>query len=114
MLDHSRTLRSSHFALHVATADVLPSRRETCTLGVIAPKRWARRAVTRNTIKRQAYAVTHELTSQLRAGHYVLRLRLGFAREAFPSATSVALKAALRSELLELFGRVCVRDRLQA
>jgi ribonuclease P protein component len=113
VLDHSRTLRSPHFALHVAKTEALPQRSERCTFGVIVPKRWAKRAVTRNTLKRQAYAVTHQLASQLRDGHYVLRLRAGFARDAFVSATSPALKRAVRGELLALFAQVCTRPAAQ-
>lgn len=112
VLDHSRTLRSPHFALHVASPDALPERRERCTFGVIVPKRWAKRAVTRNTLKRQAYAVTHLLASQIRDGHYVLRLRAGFAREAFVSATSPALKRAVREELMALMSLVCARPAM--
>jgi ribonuclease P protein component len=78
-------------------------------LGALVPKRWAKRAVTRNTIKRQIYAVSAEFESRIeqrlsgdRAVH-VVRLRQTFSRDAFPSATSVALKAAVRAELLALF-----------
>jgi ribonuclease P protein component len=76
------------------------------TVGVICPKRWAKRAVTRNTIKRQIYAVSSELESQLPAACLVLRLASGFSREQFPSATSSALKASLRAELLALFTKL--------
>jgi ribonuclease P protein component len=75
-------------------------------IGVICPKRWAKRAVTRNTIKRQIYAVSSELESQLPAACLVLRLAAGFSREQFPSATSPALKKALRAELLALLGKL--------
>ena len=76
------------------------------TIGVICPKRWAKRAVTRNTIKRQIYAVSSELEPQLPAVCLVLRLASGFSRELFPSATSTALKRAIRQELIGLFGKL--------
>ncbi len=74
-------------------------------IGAVIPKRWARRAVTRNTIKRQVYAVSSTLQPSLAAGHYVVRLRSEFARSEFPSATSDALKKRVRSELMALLGR---------
>jgi ribonuclease P protein component len=110
--------RSAHFALHRASLPVIatllhhpapadqPAMPNRIFIGVIAPKRWAKRAVTRNTIKRQVYAVSRELSAQLLPGAYVLRLASGFAREQFKSATSVVLKQAIRQELISLFGKV--------
>lgn len=82
-----------------------------CWVGPLVPRRWARRAVTRNTIRRQIYAVAAELAPQLQArpAAYVVRLRSGFARSAFPSATSPALRHAVRSELGQLFARHLAR-----
>lgn len=71
----------------------------------MVPKRWARRAVTRNTIKRQVYSVSQELESSLQRAAHVVRLRSGFDRQHFVSATSDALKAAVRGELQQLFAR---------
>lgn len=72
-------------------------------LGAIVPKRWARRAVTRNAIKRQIYTVSQDFEAQLPAAAHVVRLRAGFDKAAFPSATSPALKRAVRAELQRLF-----------
>lgn len=72
-------------------------------LGVIVPKRWAKRAVTRNTIKRQIYAVSTNASCKLPAAAHVVRLRSGFDRAEFISATSDKLKSAVRSELQQLF-----------
>jgi ribonuclease P protein component len=72
-------------------------------LGVIVPKRWAKRAVTRNTIKRQIYAVSTDSSCKLPAAAHVVRLRAGFDRASFVSATSDKLKAAVRAELQHLF-----------
>ncbi len=74
-------------------------------LGAMAPKRWARRAVTRNAIKRQIYTVAAALEPQLLVAAHVVRLRATFDRKHFVSATSDALKAAVRDELLQLFAR---------
>lgn len=74
-------------------------------VGALIPKRWAKRAVTRNTIKRQIYAVSQSLESELPAAAHVVRLRAGFDRARFISATSDALRQAVRAELQELFAR---------
>ena len=73
-------------------------------LGAMVPKRWARRAVTRNAIKRQIYAVAAAFGPQLPQAAHVVRLRAAFDRQQFPSATSEALKHAVRAELQQLFG----------
>ena len=74
-------------------------------IGALIPKRWAKRAVTRNTIKRQIYAVSQTFESRLPAAAHVVRLRAGFDRARFVSATSDVLKQAVRTELQELFAR---------
>lgn len=72
----------------------------------MVPKRWARRAVTRNTIKRQIYALSLPLEAGLPLAAYVVRLRTSFDRKQFISATSEVLKQAVREELVQLFARV--------
>jgi ribonuclease P protein component len=72
-------------------------------LGVVVPKRWAKRAVTRNTIKRQIYAVSTDSNCHLPTAAHVVRLRAGFDRAEFISATSDKLKMAVRAELQSLF-----------
>ena len=74
-------------------------------IGALIPKRWAKRAVTRNTIKRQIYTVSQSFEPQLPAAAHVVRLRAGFDRARFISATSDVLKQAVRAELQELFAR---------
>lgn len=72
-------------------------------LGAMVPKRWARRAVTRNTIKRQIYAISAQFEVRLPFAAHVVRLRSGFDRKQFISATSTLLKQAVRLELEQLF-----------
>ena len=81
-------------------------------LGPLVPKRWAKRSVTRHTIKRQIYAVATDYAAQLAqlpAAAYVVRLRAGFDRRQFLSATSDVLKAAVREELQQLFAHAVRR-----
>jgi len=74
-------------------------------LGAMTPKRWARRAVTRNAIRRQVYAVGQGYGACLPCAAHVVRLRAGFDRQKFPSAASDALRAAARAELAQLLDR---------
>ena len=71
----------------------------------MVPKRWAKRAVTRNAIKRQIYNVADDAVGHWGSRAFVVRLRSGFDRAQFPSASSDALKTAVRTELLQLFAR---------
>jgi ribonuclease P protein component len=75
-------------------------------MGAMVPKRWAKRAVTRNTIKRQIYTVSADFEPDLSNRAHVVRLRASFDRAQFVSATSEALKASVRAELRQLFLRV--------
>jgi ribonuclease P protein component len=115
--------RTAHFALHrVALESPLAPRTESMIgpgakrplavfdvrdswIGVMIPRRWARRAVTRNTIRRQIYSVSASLRSQLQVAAHVVRLRTSFDPTEFESATSQALKRAVRAELQDLFAR---------
>ena len=71
----------------------------------MVPKRWAKRAVTRNAIKRQIYNVSADVACVFPQAAHVVRLRAGFDRSHFISATSDALKAAVRAELHQLFAK---------
>jgi ribonuclease P protein component len=115
--------RTPHFALHrmtlvspvvvvsespLTTVPVLSSEQALfgafdVWLGAMVPKKWARRAVTRNTIKRQIYNVSAHFADALPCAAHVVRLRAGFDRKQFISATSDVLKAAVRNELEQLF-----------
>ena len=115
--------RTAHFALHrlrLAPMDMPPTGPDSSPqagqaqalfgvgapavwLGAMVPKRWARRAVTRNTIKRQIYAVAAGFEARMQPAAHVVRLRAAFDRKHFVSATSDTLKDAVRAELQQLF-----------
>lgn len=110
--------RTAHFALHRLDWPVVATSAAPAAalfvppggvwLGAMVPKRWARRAVTRNAIRRQIHALGAgggEGSVTLAPGVHLVRLRAAFATSAFPSASSVALKRAVRGELLRLFAR---------
>lgn len=104
--------KTAHFALHRAALDGAHEGRPLFTaadtwLGVLLPKRWARRAVTRNAIRRQIYEVAR-MSTPLPQAALVVRLRSEFSRQQFVSATSEPLKRAVRAELQQLLGRVAL------
>lgn len=106
----STVSRTPHFALHRSDLDSSQAVRPLFPiaepwLGVLLPKRWAKRAVTRNSIRRQIYEAARVHGSLLPTAAYVVRLRSAFNRESYPSATSDALKQAVRNELDTLLTR---------
>ena len=74
-------------------------------IGCVVPKRHARRAVTRNLLKRQIRATFDRHAAVLTGGLWLVRLRAGFPVAEFPSARSVALAQAARAELDGLMSR---------
>jgi ribonuclease P protein component len=65
----------------------------------MVPKRQARRAVTRNLLKRQMRESFRRHAAALPMGLWLLRLHAGFARADYASASSDALADAVRGEL---------------
>lgn len=78
-------------------------------LGLVVPKRHARRSVTRQLIKRLARAAMARWSSRLPSGCWVLRLRSPLDRKAYPSAASLPLKLMLGTELNELLSQCASR-----
>ncbi len=117
--------RSAHFVLHYVHACPSPAHKpktepvpdKLCTahapdvdesvdnpvsghwLGSVLPKRHARRAVTRNMLRRQMRAAMQRRQSSLRPGLWLLRLRRPFAQTEYASADSLALRAVAAAEL---------------
>jgi ribonuclease P protein component len=93
--------RTAHFVLYARSNDL-----DRARLGIVAAKRYAPRAVTRNTIKR----VTRELFRQstLPAIDCIVRLSQPVNSKAGP-ATNAKLKAELRRELAQLLGSQTVK-----
>jgi len=107
--------KTTHFAMHRAEFDAVDPVKMPATfaatplfpfrtiwLGAMAPKRWAKRAVTRNAIKRQIYIVSASLKPPFPQAAFLVRLRREFSRKDYMSASSTALKEAVRAELLVL------------
>jgi len=98
--------KTAHFVLYTRP-NALPHAR----LGVVAAKRFAPRAVTRNTIKR----ITRELfrTATLPGIDCIVRLARPVNTKAGP-ATNTALKTLLHAELAKLFASQAPRPRKPA
>ncbi len=118
--------RSEHFSLHrsrlpsgdlgvagISSSDVVGTERLGVKsqplfpvldlwVGAMVPKRWAKRAVTRNAIKRQIYTVSADFSPRQRHAAFVVRLRRDFSRKVYLSASSEFLLQAVRTELLTL------------
>ena len=88
--------RTLHFALHQQHSST------ASRIGAVVPKRWARKAVTRNLIKRQIYALGPEQWANLPDADRVIRLRKSFDKQSFISASSLRLRIAVRTELNQL------------
>ena len=113
--------RSQHFVLHARLAEtslqqlpteIAPIRTRTVDkaldfrlpgLALVVPKRHAKRAVTRNLIKRQMRAQADLHHEHLPPGQWVLRLRAPFDPGRYPSAASMELQIAARAELALVF-----------
>lgn len=76
-------------------------------MGCVVPKRHARRAVTRNLLKRQMRCAIERHAGQLPQGHWLVRLHAAFPVAQFVSARSTALSLAIRTELDALLARAC-------
>jgi len=126
VLAGERVAHTTHFVLHRCELNhgdrpspfgpvVLKDAQTVATMqdswiGAMVPKRWAKRAVTRNTIRRQIYSVSSEQTTAGSGSAHVVRLRVGFDRGVFVSATSQALKKLVRQELTQLFAYAARRE----
>jgi ribonuclease P protein component len=90
------------------TAPKLPAVDGDIWLGLVVPKRHAKRSVTRQLLKRQMRAAVcdqQHTTPRLAQGLWVLRLRAVFDVKQYPSAASTALAQEARQELAELLRR---------
>jgi len=78
-------------------------------LGLVVPKRHARRSVTRSLLKRQMRTAMAAGGADLPPGLWVMRLKAGFDVRQFPSAASPALRAVVRDELSRVLQRAAAR-----
>ena len=108
----SPVLHTAHFALHAAHVAGVQGLAIEPAVGVVLPKRWAKRAVTRNGMRRQVYAQFGLLAAQLPNAAFVVRLKRSFSREQFVSAWSKPLADCVRAELAHMTA-FCTTDALK-
>ena len=77
----------------------IPQVPDRCWFGTVVPKRHARKAATRNLLRRQIRAAMDRHHSTLAHGLWLVRLRAPFDVGRYRSAGSDALRLAARSEL---------------
>lgn len=87
----------------------ISGRRSIRWLGLVVPKRHAKRAVTRNLLKRQMREAVRERREDLPGGQWLIRLKAGFDRHEFSSAASDALRRSARRELADVVDRALKR-----
>jgi ribonuclease P protein component len=103
--------RTEHFVMHCMDTQASGTQAVPASafaagglwFGAMVPKRWARRAVTRNLIKRQIYNQAARHAPALPVAAYLIRLRSSFDRLQFKSAASEPLRAAVGAEIEQLF-----------
>ena len=111
---HTKLSTASDPDVALAVDDCAPTDAPRWRLGLVLPKKQARRSVTRSLLRHQAReAFRRHAPAVLAAGRHgpevdgwVVRLRAPFDRQQFPSAASDALSAAVRQELDELWSRL--------
>ena len=75
-------------------------------LGLVVPKRHAKRSVTRSLLKRQMRTQAQDNGERLPPGQWVIRLRAPFDPRAYASAAPAPLREAARRELEQVFAAV--------
>lgn len=102
--------RTDNFAIHAQPMPLTSTGEQSLdphqlALGAMVPKRWAKRAVTRNLLKRQIYALSSHLLEASRPRAFVVRLRQNFPAQKYPAAASQALKQTVQTQLLSLYAK---------
>ncbi len=101
--------RTEHFTLHrinVPQDSLANPKLESLQIGVVVPKRLAKRAVTRNAIKRQAYSISRESANRYLNEQHVIRLNKEFDKKKYLSASSKLLKSEVNKEIRALYNLV--------
>lgn len=104
--------RTTYFSLHSCDRHLLAQwdrkylSEEQILFGALVPKRWAKRAVTRNAIKRQIRSAVFSQNKLLHSKAYVIRLHKDLKSIQYPSAKSEQLKEVIRNDLKILFEKL--------
>ncbi len=108
----STNSRTAYFSLHSCEKSVVVRTENSKTdnehilFGALVPKRFAKRAVTRNSIKRQIRSVLSEQENLSDKKAYVIRLHKDLKSLDLKSANSNFLKEIIRRDLKVLFDKL--------
>jgi len=107
-----KTSRTDYFSLHscdiglVARIKTLSEDSTNILFGALVPKRCAKRAVTRNSIKRQIRSIVSVQTKLSSNKAYVIRLHKVIKQTHSISANSDYIKEIIRNDLIVLFEKM--------
>jgi|APCry1669189768_1035252.scaffolds.fasta_scaffold67034_2 ribonuclease P protein component len=100
--------KSEHFTLHRLDAQLASNFNKSSAnlqIGVVVPKRFAKKAVRRNAIKRQVYAIAKSLALRYPKEIHVIRLNKEYDKRKYLSPTSTNFKVDVQKELQTLYGK---------
>ncbi|NBX15420.1 MAG: ribonuclease P protein component [Betaproteobacteria bacterium] len=112
--------RTQHFVVHRARDDVTTPNPQQCLtpadqgvmvaqglcMATLIPKRWAKRAVTRNAVRRQIMTAFSNEQNNLMPVPHLVRLQSSFDIKTYNSASSETLKNAVAQEMAQLIKRL--------
>ena len=102
---HQPAREAAHQEAHADPARTPVAGLKQPAIGAMVPKKWARKAVTRNLIRRQIYSLAEHQLPHRPALAYVVRLRRSFSAQRFLAASSVPLKNEVRAQLVLLLAQ---------
>lgn len=120
VLDQGTQLKSSYFVLHYYIENLsTKTDQQECVfvdkflsdeskLGLIIPKRFAKRAVTRTLIKRQCRIQFSFFIREFPKGYWIIRLKRPIDSTRWKSSSSDELKRFIRLELQSLFSKAAM------
>ena len=97
-----KAVKSTHFLLHYRVPDTETEHSPVARLGLVVAKRFLKRAVDRNLVKRLAREQFRILQSLLYSRDYVLRLRV---------KPEILDKKALAEEIKKLLHKMCLPSK---
>ena len=112
VMSGNKTSRTDYFSLHscdrvlVAQLKTSSDGSTNILFGALVPKRCAKRAVTRNSIKRQIRSIVSEQTKLSSNKAYVIRLHKVIKQTHSISANSDYIKEIIRNDLIVLFEKM--------
>jgi ribonuclease P protein component len=112
VLSGEKSSRTAYFSLHSCERSLVGHIKgiqdplKNILFGALVPKRCAKRAVTRNSIKRQIRSIVSQQTTLSSDKAYVIRLHKEIKSTLTKSADSDVIKEIIRNDLIVLFEKM--------